>query len=347
VGDLLLGIKNKTLEDKILEIEKAFEEYFEVEGKRNLEALVSSVLQVILDEKRGIDRRLLSVVLRKISADSNFFVYYRRRFILIGEKYLVKRRLYYLLKHSPEHFLKTDADIRRLSSYLFNTKISIFAFDRATKLQKSLEFRRGEFLESIKSAAKKDGVFAQVEIYTDFINRILYLVLLPSISDKVSKSIGDVLGLYSEIVQGLEKDIKKRSKFYPYVYGYVKYISTLRTVYNSFLSCGMEDFYYKLIYDYMFLLSDISGSKDFVNSDYMFFADYCCAVLLNRYILAKKMAEDYKRKLESEKGKLVSSKKAEKVYLKTLEFVEKSLLSIDEYIEALNRMRVGINSIKS
>jgi hypothetical protein len=340
-------VKNKTLEDKILEIEKAFKEYFEVSGSKNVDALVSSVLQVVLDEKRGIDRKLLSVVLRKIFADSDFFVYYRRRFILIGEKYLVKRRLYHLLKHSPEHFLKTDIDIRRLSSYLFNTKISIFTFDRATKLQKSLEFRRGEFLEDIKSAARKDGVFVQVEIYTDFINKILYLILLPSISDRVSKSIDVVLSLYTEIVRSLEKDTKKRDKLYSYVYGYIKFISTLRTVYNSFFSCGMEDFYHKLVYDYMFLLSDISGSRDFIDSDYMFFVDYCYDILLDRYILARKMAEDYVRKLESEKDKLVPSKKTEKVYVKTLEFVEKSLSNIDEYIEALNRTRIGIKSTKS
>jgi hypothetical protein len=342
-----LGAKNKALEDKILEIKKAFEEYFEVSGNKNIEALVSSISRVILNEKRGIDKKLLSVILREIFAGSDFFVYYRRRFVLIGERYLVKRRLYYLLKYSPEHFLKTDADIRRLSSYLFNTKVSGFVFDRATKIQKSLEFHRKEFLKSVKSVAEKDGVFDQIDAYTDFINKILYLVLLPSISDRTSENIEGITGLYVGIVRSLEDDVKKRNKFYSYVYEYIKFVANLRAVYNNFFACGMEDFYYKLTYNYMFLLSDISGSRDFIDSDYMFFVDYCYNVLLDRYILAKEMAEDYIKKLEKEKDKLAASKKAKKVHSKTLEFTEQKLSNIDKYIEMLNRTKIGIKSVKS
>jgi hypothetical protein len=344
---LLLGVKNRTLEDKILEIEKAFEEYFEVKGKKNLEALVLSVSQVILDEKRGIDRKLLSVVLRRLSSISDFFVYYRRRFILIGEKYLVKRRLYYLFKHSSRHFLKTDVDIRRLSSHLFDTKISIFTFDRVAKLQKSIESHRKRFLESVKSAAKKDGVFAQVEVYTDFVNRILYLVLLPSISSKVPEDLKVVIGLYAEIVRSLEKDVKKRGKFYLYMYEYIKFIAGLRTVYNNFLACGMEDFYYKLVYDYMFLLSGVSGGKDFVGSDYMFFVDYCYNVLLSRYALAREVAEDYVEMLESEKIRLATSKKARKIYLRVLEFTEQNLSNITNYVEMLSKAKIELASVRS
>jgi hypothetical protein len=342
-----LGAKKKSLEDKILEIEKAFKEYFEVSGKKNIEALVSSISQLILNGERGIDRKLLSVLLRKISAGSDFFVYYRRRFILIGERYLVKRRLYYLLKYSPEHFLKTDADIKRLSSYLFNTKVSMFAFDRAAKIQKSLELYRKEFLKGVKSASKKDAVFTQVEVYTDFINKILYLVLLPSISDKISKNIEDVVNFYAEIVRGLEDDVKKRNRFYSYAYEYIRFISNLRVVYNNFLVCGMEDFYYKLTYDYMFLLSDISGGRDFVDSDYMFFVDYCYNVLLDRYILSKEMTEDYIKKLEKEKDKLSASNKAKRTFNKTVEFAEQNLTNIDKYIEMLNRAKVNLNMVKS
>jgi hypothetical protein len=340
-------MKNKTLEDKILEIQKAFEEYFGVNGNKNIEALVSDVSRVVLNEKRGIDRKLLSIVLRKISIDSGFFVYYRRRFVLIGEKYLVKRRLYYLLKYSPEHFLKTDMDVKRLSSYLFNTKISIFVFDRAIKIQKFLEFRRKEFLKGVKSVAENDGVLVQVEAYTDFINKILCLVLLPSISDKISENIEGVVRLYTEIVRSLKEDVKKRNRFYSYAYEYVRFIANLKAVYNNFLVCGMEDFYYKLIYDYMFLLSDISGARDFVGSDYIFFVDYCYNVLLNRYILAREMIDDYIKKLEKEKDKLAVSKKAKRVYLKTLEFVEQNLSNIDKYIEMLNRAKIGTKSVKS
>jgi hypothetical protein len=342
-----LGTKKKSLEDKILEIEKAFKEYFEVSGKRNIETLISNVSQLILDRERGIDRKLLSVLLRRISASSDFFVYYRRRFILVGERYLVKRRLYYLLKYSPEHFLKTDSDVKRLSSYLFNTKVSIFAFDRATKLQKSLELHRKEFLKSVESASKKDEVFTQVEVYTDFINKILYLVLLPSISDKVSENIEDVINFYVEIVRSLKGDVKKRSRFYSYVYEYVKFIANLRVVYNNFLVCGMEDFYYRLTYDYMFLLSDISGSRDFIGSDYMVFVDYCYNVLLDRYILSKEMTENYIKKLEKEKDKLAASSKAKRTFSKTIEFAEQSLTNIDRYIEMLNRAKVNSNIVKS
>jgi hypothetical protein len=265
---------------------------------------------------------------------------------LIGEKYLVKRRLYYLLKYSPEHFLKTDTDIRRLSSHLFDTKISVFTFDRVAKLQKSIESHREKFLESIKSAAKKDGVFAQVEIYTDFVNKILYLVLLPSISSKVSENLKIVISLYIEIIRSLERDVKKRAKFYLYVYEYIKFVAGLRTVYNNFLACGMEDFYYRLVYDYMFLLSDISSGRDFIDADYRFFMDYCYNVLLDRYILAKEMAESYIRKLEMEKDKLVSSKKARRVYLRTLDFAEQSLSGINRHIETLNKGKVGIKLAK-
>jgi len=339
-----LGAKNKTLEDEILEIERAFKEYFEVSGKKNLEALILSVLRTISNGERGIDRKLLSVILRRISVGSDFFVYYRRRFILIGEKYLVRRRLYYLLKYGSEHFLKTDTDVRRLSSYLFNTKVSVFVFDRASKLQKSLGLHREEFLKRVESAAKRDGVFFQVEIYTDFINRILYLVLLPSVSSKSSEGIESVISFYTEIVRGLEKDAKKRIRFYSYAYEYVKFIADLRVVYNNFLICGMEDFYYKLTYDYMFLLSDISGSRDFIDSDYMFFIDYCYNVLLNRYILAKEMVENYMRRLENEKDRLAASKKAKRVYLRTLEFAEQSLSGIDRHIEMLNKGKVGIKN---
>jgi len=69
-----LGSKKRTLKtlgDKVLEVEKAFEEYFEFSGKRNMEALVSSVSR-ILDGKRGIDRKLLSILLKRISAVNNF-----------------------------------------------------------------------------------------------------------------------------------------------------------------------------------------------------------------------------------------------------------------------------------
>jgi hypothetical protein len=97
----------------------------------------------------------------------------------------------------------------------------------------------------------------------------------------------------------------------------------------------------------MFLLSDISGGRDFIDSDYMFFVDYCYNVLLDRYILAKKTIEDYIKKLEEEKDKLVASKKAERVYLKTLEFAEQNLSNIDKYIEMLNRSKIGVKSVKS
>ena len=342
-----MGARNKTLEDEILEIEKAFKEYFGVSGSKNLESLVLSILRTISNGERGINRKLLSVVLKRISVGSDFFVYYRRRFILIGEKYLVKRRLYYLLKYSPEHFLKTDTDVKRLSSYLFNTKVSVFVFDRASKLQKSLGLHREEFLKRAESDAKRDGVFSQVEIYTDFINSILYLILLPSVSGKASEGIESVSKFYAEIIRSLEKDVKKRSKFYSYAYEYIKFIADLRVVYNNFLTCGMEDFYYKLTYDYMFLLSDISGGRDFIDADYKFFMDYCYNVLLDRYILAKEMAESYIRKLEREKDKLASSKKAKRVYLKTLEFAEQSLSTIDRHIEMLNKGKIKIKLVKS
>jgi len=52
-------------------------------------------------------------------------------------------------------FLKTEVDVKRLSSYLFNTKVSIFVYDRAGKLQNSLESYREKFLKSVESAAKE------------------------------------------------------------------------------------------------------------------------------------------------------------------------------------------------
>jgi len=345
-----LGAKKKTLktlEDKILEIEKAFEEYFEVSGKKNTEALVSSVSQMILNGERGIDRKLLSVLLRKISAVGNFFVYYRRTYILIGERYLAKRRFYYLFRYSPEHFLKTEADVKRLSSYLFNTKVSVFVHDRAEKLQKSLESYRERFLKTVELPAKKDGVFSEVGAYTDLINKIFYLVLLPSVSGKVSKNVEVVASLYVEIVRSLKEDVDKRSRFYSYVYEYIKFVASLRIVHNNFLICGMEDFYYRLTYDYMFLLSDISGSRDFLDLEYMFFIDYCYSVLLDRYIFAKETTEDYIKKLEKEKDKLITSSKANRVYFKTIEFAEQSLSNIDKYIEMLNRAKIGLRKVKT
>ncbi len=335
----------KTLGDKVLEVEKAFEEYFEFSGKRNMEALVSSVSR-ILDGKRGIDRKLLSVLLKRISAVNNFFVYYRRSYILIGEKYLARRRFYYLFKYSHEHFLKTEVDVKRLSSYLFNTKVSIFVYDRAGKLQNSLESYREKFLKSVESAAKRDKVFSELKAYTHFVNKIFYLILLPSVSSKVSENVESVANLYVEIVSILEKDVKKRDRLYLYMYEYVKFVSSLRVVYNNFLVCGMEDFYYRLTYDYMFLLSDISGSRDF-SSDYMFFMDYCYNVLLDRYTLAKEMTEDYIEKLKSGKDKLAASSKAKRIFSKTVEFAEQSLSGIDGYIKMLNRAKIDFKKAKN